>query len=49
MVNRNQLDLEYYLALDKINYYNVGDYLDAFIKLYTLNNPEGMVIMCNHV
>lgn len=27
MVNRNQLDLEYYLELDEINYYNFRDYL----------------------
>lgn len=48
MVNRNQLDLEYYLELDEINYYNFRDYLDAFVELYALNNPDGMVIMCNH-
>lgn len=48
MVNRNQLDLEYYLELDEINYYNFRDYLGAFVELYTLNNPEEMVIMCNH-
>ena len=48
MVNRNQLDLEYYLELDEINYYNFRDYLGAFVELYALNNPYGMVIMCNH-
>lgn len=48
MVNRNQLDLEYYLELDEINYYNFRDYLGAFVELYALNNPDGMVIMCNH-
>ena len=43
MIKRNQLELDSLLGANGTSYYT--DYVKAFVELYMINNPTGLVFM----